>query len=102
MPRANKQIFLLIGFLHCFALLLRRFSDWALTKHIFPSGHAQTAFALAASLTILFPRWGVPLFVAATAVGISRIILTSHYLSDVIAGAGIGILLTMAVQYFLT
>jgi len=36
----------------------------------------------------------------ATAVGISRIILTSHYLSDVIAGAGIGILLTMAVQYF--
>lgn len=31
---------------------------------------------------------------------ISRIILTSHYLSDVIAGAGIGILLTMAVKYF--
>lgn len=66
----------------------------------FPSGHAQTAFALAASLTILFPRWGVPIFIAAGAVGISRIILTSHYLSDVIAGAGIGILLTIAVKYF--
>lgn len=70
--------------------------EWA----SFPSGHAQTAFAFAASLTILFPRWGVPLFVAAGAVGISRIILTSHYLSDVIAGAGIGILLTMVVKYF--
>ena len=68
----------------------------------FPSGHAQTAFALATALTILFPRWGIPLFIVAGAVGISRIILTSHYLSDVIAGAGIGILFTLAVKYFLT
>jgi membrane-associated phospholipid phosphatase len=66
----------------------------------FPSGHAQTAFSLATALTILFPRWGVPLFIVAIAVGVSRIILTSHYLSDVIAGAGIGILLTLAVKYF--
>jgi len=66
----------------------------------FPSGHAQTAFTLATALTILFPRWGIPFFVVAVTVGISRIILTSHYLSDVIAGAGIGILFTMAVKYF--
>lgn len=65
----------------------------------FPSGHAQTVFTLAAALTILFPRWGVPLFIFAGAASISRIILTSHYLSDVIAGAGIGILFTMAVKY---
>jgi membrane-associated phospholipid phosphatase len=66
----------------------------------FPSGHAQTAFTLATALTILFPRWGIPLFVIAGTVGISRIILTSHYLSDVIAGAGVGILFTLAVKYF--
>jgi len=66
----------------------------------FPSGHAQTAFTLATALTILFPRWGIPLFVIAVAVGISRVILTSHYLSDVIAGAGVGILCTMVVKYF--
>jgi membrane-associated phospholipid phosphatase len=66
----------------------------------FPSGHAQTAFTLATALTILYPRWGIPLFVIAGAVGISRIILTSHYLSDVIAGAGIGILFTMAIKYY--
>jgi membrane-associated phospholipid phosphatase len=66
----------------------------------FPSGHAQTAFTLATALTILFPRWGIPAFLIAGAVGISRIILTSHYLSDVIAGAGVGILFTLAVKYF--
>ena len=66
----------------------------------FPSGHAQTAFALATALTILFPRWGILLFVVAGTVGASRIILTSHYLSDVIAGAGIGILFTLAIKYY--
>ena len=66
----------------------------------FPSGHAQTAFTLATALTILFPRYGIPLFVIAGAVAISRLVLTAHYLSDVIAGAGIGILCTMAVKYF--
>ena len=66
----------------------------------FPSGHAQTAFTLATALTILFPRWGIPLFIIAGTVGISRIILTSHYLSDVIAGAGVGILFTLVVKYF--
>lgn len=66
----------------------------------FPSGHAQTAFTLATALTILSPRWGLPLFVIAGLVSISRIILTSHYLSDVIAGAGVGILCTLAVKYY--
>jgi len=65
----------------------------------FPSGHAQTAFTLATAVTILFPRWGIPAFLVAGAVGISRIVLTSHYLSDVIAGAGVGILFTLAVKY---
>jgi len=66
----------------------------------FPSGHAQTVFSLATALTIIFPRWGILLFVVAGTVSISRIILTSHYLSDVIAGAGIGILFTLAIKYY--
>lgn len=65
----------------------------------FPSGHTQTAFTLATALTILFPRWGIPAFLIAGAVGLSRIIL-SHYLSDVIAGAGIGIIGTLIVKYY--
>jgi membrane-associated phospholipid phosphatase len=66
----------------------------------FPSGHAQTVFTMATALTILFPRWGVPLFILAALISMSRIILTSHYLSDVIAGAAVGILCTLAVKYF--
>lgn len=67
----------------------------------FPSGHAQTVFTLATALTILFPRRGVPLFIVAILVSASRIILTSHYLSVVITGAGAGILCTMLIKYLL-
>jgi len=66
----------------------------------FPSGHAVTAFSLAAAVSILCPRAGIPAFIIAIFIGITRVILTSHYLSDVIAGAGIGILLTMIVKYY--
>jgi membrane-associated phospholipid phosphatase len=66
----------------------------------FPSGHAVTAFTLATAISILFPRWSIPAFAAAVIIGASRIIITSHYLSDVLAGAGIGILCTLAVKYF--
>jgi membrane-associated phospholipid phosphatase len=66
----------------------------------FPSGHAVTAFTLATALSILFPSLRIPAFIAAVAIGISRVVLTSHYLSDVVAGAGIGILCALAVKYF--
>jgi undecaprenyl-diphosphatase len=66
----------------------------------FPSGHAQVVFTVATALTILFPRWGAPLFVSAAVISSSRIILASHYLSDVIAGAAVGILCTMAVKHY--
>ena len=65
-----------------------------------PSGHSVTAFSLAAAVSILFPRAGIAAFFIAISIGMTRIILTSHYLSDVIAGAGIGILSTMLVKYF--
>ena len=65
-----------------------------------PSGHAVTAFSLAAAVSILFPRAGIAAFIIAISIGMTRIILTSHYMGDVIAGAGIGILSTMLVKYF--
>jgi membrane-associated phospholipid phosphatase len=66
----------------------------------FPSGHSITAFSLAVAISILFPRAGIPAFIIAISIGISRIIITAHYLGDVIGGAGIGILCTLAVKYF--
>jgi membrane-associated phospholipid phosphatase len=65
----------------------------------FPSGHSVTAFTLAAAIILLFPRWRLPAFAAAVAIAMSRVLLTSHYLSDVIAGAGVGILCVLAVKY---
>jgi len=57
----------------------------------FPSGHAVTAFSLAAALSILFPTGRYFFFPAAAAVTVSRVFLTSHFVSDVVFGAYIGV-----------
>lgn len=66
----------------------------------FPSGHATTAFALAAALGFLFPRWRPLFFAAATVVGFGRVLNLSHYPSDVAAGALVGILLTAGIHMY--
>ncbi len=56
----------------------------------FPSGHATTMGALVVGLFLLWPR-GLPLYlVAGLLVAASRIIITEHYLSDVLVGAVLG------------
>ncbi|MGC3979308.1 MAG: phosphatase PAP2 family protein [Paludibacteraceae bacterium] len=58
----------------------------------FPSGHASSAFALATSLTLKYPKWYVvaPAYFWASSVGYSRMNLGMHYPSDVAAGAVLG------------
>jgi membrane-associated phospholipid phosphatase len=55
-----------------------------------PSGHTTTAFAALVAIGAIFPRarpflWGYALLIA-----LSRIVVTAHYSSDVIAGAAVG------------
>lgn len=59
----------------------------------FPSGHTASAFALATSLSIAYPKWYViaPSAVWACSVGFARMNQGVHYPSDVLAGAAIGI-----------
>ncbi len=67
------------------------------TRNSFPSGHTATAFTAA---TILHKEYGLtrsPLFsiggyAIATGTGVMRVLNNRHWISDVVAGAGIGIL----------
>jgi len=75
---------------HCWASVLPP------DKYSFPSGHAITAFAVAVSAGLFYPELQSPLLAAALLIAASRIILGMHFLSDVAAGAVIGIILGLA------
>ena len=61
-------------------------------RHSFPSGHASSTFATAAVLQRhLGWRAGVPAYALAAYTGASRLADDKHFLSDVIFGAAVGI-----------
>ena len=66
-----------------------------------PSGHTQTAFAVAAVSALIAPRWRVPIYLVAGLVGLSRLVNGAHYLSDVVAGAFIAIAVCFALKRIL-
>src|SRR5204863_8907608 len=61
-------------------------------KYSFPSGHASTTFATASILHQHFGwKVGIPSYTIASYVAMSRLPSNRHYLSDVIFGSAIGI-----------
>lgn len=74
-------------------------------RHSFPSGHTATAFMTATMLTKEYgqksPWIGIGAYTAASATGLMRMANNKHWLSDVMTGAGIGILST-EIGYLLT
>jgi undecaprenyl-diphosphatase len=66
----------------------------------FPSGHSTTAFAVATSLGSFYPEIMPLLLVLGANMAISRVIVGMHFLSDVVAGSGIGALLGYAAFRF--
>ena len=64
-------------------------------RNSFPSGHTATAFMGAELMRIEYGSyWGLGGYCVATAVGVLRIYNGRHWVNEVIAGAGIGILST--------
>jgi len=62
--------------------------------HSFPSGHAARSFMLAVVLIGLGPAWlGITLAIWAPLVGAARVAMGVHYMSDVLVGALLGILM---------
>ena len=64
----------------------------------FPSGHAATSFACAATLAWLTPLPRVALFAVATLIAFSRVYNGVHYPLDVIGGAALGLLVATALR----
>lgn len=72
------------------ALAYVPFSD-AVELNSFPSGHTSSAVTIAALAGIFFPRFRLVFWFYALVVALERLVSRNHFLSDVIAGAGIGL-----------
>jgi undecaprenyl-diphosphatase len=75
---------------HCWATILPP------DQFSFPSGHTMTAFSIALGVSYFYPTLEGPLYFLAVSIGLSRVVLGMHYLSDVLAGAVLGSALGVA------
>ncbi len=90
---------IMAGFVNGFKYTVKEMRPDGSTRNSWPSGHTATAFMAA---TILHKEYGLtrsPWFsvggyAVATATGVMRVLNNRHWISDVLSGAGIGILST--------
>lgn len=61
-----------------------------------PSSHTAYAVVMSVSLAVMYPRLRVFALVMAVLVGVCRVVLNSHYPSDVVVGATLGYLMATA------
>lgn len=67
--------------------------DWS-----FPSNHAVIAFAVATGILIITAhRWALSAYLVAAAIAALRVITGAHFPHDVLAGAVLGVCITIAV-----
>lgn len=64
--------------------------------HSFPSGHAARAFLIAVIASALAPSWlAAVLWLWAPLVALARVAMGVHYVSDIVAGAILGIIVAL-------
>jgi undecaprenyl-diphosphatase len=66
--------------------------NWQAAYQSFPSGHTTTAFSALVAFGILFPKWRPYLWFYAVIIAISRLVVTAHHPTDIVAGAVVGTL----------
>lgn len=59
-------------------------------KFSLPSGHTAAAFLMASTLTTFYPALAPLVYLWASMIGLSRVLLGVHYPSDILAGAVLG------------
>lgn len=72
--------------------------SWRPEYASFPSGHTTTAFAALVAIGAIFPRLRPLLWLYALAIAASRVMVSAHYPSDVLAGAAFGAFVALLVR----
>lgn len=67
----------------------------------FPSGHATIIASLMMALSLLWPRFWPGFMLIMSIVGLSRVVITAHFLSDVMMGWYLGIVMTIYIYRIL-
>ncbi len=57
--------------------------------HSFPSGHASTIFVVALTIIFFLPKLKYFMFVVASIIAFSRVVVGAHFFTDIIGGAAI-------------
>ena len=73
---------------------------WSAAYAGLPSGHATTAFAVLAAFGTLWPRARTILLIYALLIAASRVVVTAHYPTDVLAGALVGVVGALMVRRY--
>jgi len=71
---------------------------WRVDYASLPSGHATTAFSALVAIGAIFPQARALMWIYAILIALSRVVVSAHYPSDVLAGAIVGALGALLVR----
>ena len=73
---------------------------WSAAYASLPSGHATTAFSVLVAFGTLWPRARTILLIYALLIAASRVVVTAHHPTDVLAGALVGVVGALLVRRY--